>query len=229
MDINLTDKQRLQFRRNNYSFWEYQPLDGGTDETPKFFNRPNQTNSLNHVWTISPTMVNEVLATVSLDDVYIPVDHGELPAIAPPSGINYPYIFPQGKLIPTRIPTVNMTSFCTPERRTVSVALGRPDLHLSDSFTWIKGSHTLKFGVLLREVGRERQRRNQRQRLPHLHQQPERPVHLHRHPLRAAHHRRRDRQCRAGPVRHLLANSASAPTRSSAAACTKPSRRIPGR
>ena len=42
--------------------------------TPKFFNRPNQTNSLNYVWTISPTKVNEVLATVSLDDVYIPVD-----------------------------------------------------------------------------------------------------------------------------------------------------------
>ena len=53
MDINLTDKQRLQFRRMNYAFWEYQPLDGGTDETPKFFNRPNQTNSLSHVWTIS--------------------------------------------------------------------------------------------------------------------------------------------------------------------------------
>ena len=28
---------------------------------------------------------------------------------APRSGINYPYIFPQGKLIPTRIPTANIT------------------------------------------------------------------------------------------------------------------------
>ena len=63
----------------NFAFWEYQPLDGGTPYTPKYFNRPNQTNSLNYVWTISPTKVNEVLATVSLDDVYIPVDHGPLP------------------------------------------------------------------------------------------------------------------------------------------------------
>ena len=27
-DMNLTDKQRVQFRRMNYAFWEYQPLDG---------------------------------------------------------------------------------------------------------------------------------------------------------------------------------------------------------
>lgn len=72
--MNLTDTQRIQFRRMNYAFNEYQPLDGGTPFTPKYFNRPNQTNSVNYVWTISPTMVNEFLATVSLDDVYIPVD-----------------------------------------------------------------------------------------------------------------------------------------------------------
>src|SRR5262245_29636155 len=59
LDSNLTSKQRITFRRQYYSYLEYQPLDGNTDRTPKFFDRPNQTNSLNHVWTISPTMVNE--------------------------------------------------------------------------------------------------------------------------------------------------------------------------
>jgi hypothetical protein len=98
VDMNLSDSQRLQFRRNNFAFNEYQPLDGGTNETPKFFNRPNQTNSLSHVWTLSPTMVNEALATVSLDDVYIPVDEAHF-LDRTKVGINYPYIFPQGKLI----------------------------------------------------------------------------------------------------------------------------------
>ncbi|HVW85927.1 MAG TPA: carboxypeptidase regulatory-like domain-containing protein, partial [Bryobacteraceae bacterium] len=107
VDINITDNQRLQFRRNNYTFFEYQPLDGTPTETPKFFNRPNQTNSLDHVWTISPTLVNEVLATVSLDDVYIPVDTAHF-FDRTTAGINYPYIFPNGKLIPTRIPTANI-------------------------------------------------------------------------------------------------------------------------
>ena len=43
----------------NYTFWEYQPLDGTPGETPKYFDRPNQTNSLDHVWTVSSDEVNE--------------------------------------------------------------------------------------------------------------------------------------------------------------------------
>ena len=67
-------------------------------------------------------MVNEVLATVSLDDVYIPVDRRNF-LDRTTVGINYPYIFPQGKLIPTRIPTVNHDELLRSERRTLSVAL----------------------------------------------------------------------------------------------------------
>ena len=127
VDMNLTDTQRLQFRRMNYAFWEYQPLDGSLGITPKFFNRPNQTNSLSYVYTISPTMVSEALATVSLDDVYIPVDTPNY-FDRTKAGINYPYIFPQGKLIPTRIPTVNMNELRVAERRPLPFALRRPDL-----------------------------------------------------------------------------------------------------
>src|SRR5262249_59027064 len=98
-DFNFTEKQRVTFRRQNYHYEEYQPLDGNTDRTPKFFIRPNQTNALNYVWTISPTMVNEALATVSLDNVYIPVDTANF-FDRTKAGLSYPYIFPDGKLIP---------------------------------------------------------------------------------------------------------------------------------
>ena len=74
VDVNINDKQRVRFRLTNYTYLEYQPLDGNTDRTPKFFNRPNKTGSLNHVWTISPNKVNEVLVTASEDVVKIPVD-----------------------------------------------------------------------------------------------------------------------------------------------------------
>jgi hypothetical protein len=152
VDMNLTEKQRLQFRRMNYAFWEYQPLDGGTNETPKYFNRPNQTNSLNHVWTISPSKVNEFLATVSLDDVYIPVDQAHfLDRTA--VGINYPYIFPQGKLIPTRIPSVNMTGVSGLSGGPYPSHSAGPIYVVSDSFTWVRGSHTLKFGLLYEKSG----------------------------------------------------------------------------
>jgi len=46
VDVNVNDKQRLRFRLTNYTYLEYQPLDGNTDRTPKFFNRPNKTGSL---------------------------------------------------------------------------------------------------------------------------------------------------------------------------------------
>ncbi len=152
VDMNVTDTQRLQFRRMNYSFWEYQPLDGGLGITPKFFNRPNQTNSLNYVWTISPTMVSETLATASLDDVYIPVDTANY-FDRTKAGINYPYIFPQGKLIPTRIPTVNMNNFASLNGGPYPSHSSGPIYNISEKLTWIKGSHTLKFGYLYEKSG----------------------------------------------------------------------------
>ncbi len=151
-DFNITTGQRIQFRRMNYAFWEYQPLDGGTNETPKYFNRPNQTNSLSHVWTLSPNKVNEVLATVSIDDVYIPVDAQHF-LDRTTVGLNYPYIFPQGKLIPTRIPTVNMTNMSGLSGGPYPSHSAGPIYTISDSFTWIKGSHTMKFGFLFERSG----------------------------------------------------------------------------
>jgi predicted heme/steroid binding protein len=151
-DMNLTDKQRLSFRRTNFEFNEYQPLDGGTNETPKFFNRPNQTNSLHYIWTISPTIVNEALATVSLDDVYIPIDTPHF-LDRTTVGINYPYILPQGKLLNTRIPTIIMAPFSTVNGGPYPSHSSGPIYDASDSVTWIKGNHTIKFGALYERSG----------------------------------------------------------------------------
>ncbi len=147
VDINLTEKQRLRLRRVYFSFWEYQPLDGGTNETPKFFDRPNQTNSIDYVWTISPTKVNEVLLTASKDNVHIPVDQPRF-LDRTTVGLNYSYIFPQGKLIPTRIPTVNMDHMSGLSGGPYPSHSAGPIIDFSDSFTWIKGNHTLKVGGL---------------------------------------------------------------------------------
>src|SRR6266480_2804565 len=147
VDINLTEKQRLRLRRVYFSFWEYQPLDGGTNETPKYFDRPNQTNSINYIWTISPTKVNEVLMTASKDNVHIPVDQAHF-LDRTTVGLNYSYIFPQGKLIPTRIPTVNMDHMSGLSGGPYPSHSAGPIIDLSDSLTWIKGNHTLKFGGL---------------------------------------------------------------------------------
>jgi hypothetical protein len=147
VDINLTENQRLRLRRVYFTFWEYQPLDGGTNETPKFFNRPNQTNSIDYVWTISPTKVNEVLLTASKDNVHIPVDQAHF-LDRTTVGLNYPYIFPTGKEIQNRIPSVNMSAFSGLSGGPYPSHSAGPIINMSDSFTWIKGNHTFKFGGL---------------------------------------------------------------------------------
>lgn len=161
VDLNLTSKQRLQFRRVYFTFWEYQPLDGNTNETPKYFNRPNQTNSIDHVWTLSANKVNEALFTFSLDQVYIPIDAAHFldrtkGAAQGPGlfGLNYPYIFPASeKLLPTRIPSVNMTNFSTLNGGPYPSHSTGPIFDISDSFTWIRGNHTFKFGGLYEHSG----------------------------------------------------------------------------
>ncbi|MFL6438974.1 MAG: carboxypeptidase regulatory-like domain-containing protein [Terriglobales bacterium] len=161
VDFNVTSSQRLSFRRQHYAYLEYQPLDGNTDRTPKFFDRPNQTNSLNHVWNISPTKVNELLITASLDVVRIPVDTAHFfdrtkacSGSTVPCAFNYPYIFNDGtKLIPNRIPTVNMTSFSQLSGGPYPSHSSGPIYDLSDSFTWVRGTHTFKFGGLFERAG----------------------------------------------------------------------------
>ena len=152
LDFNLTDKQQVRFRRVYFSFWEYQPLDGGTNETPKFFDRPNQTNSLNYVWSVSPTKVNELLVSASVDVVRIPVDKAHF-LDRNTVGINYPYIFPTDKEVPTRIPTVNMSNFSGLSGGPYPSHSSGPIYDISDSFTWVKGNHTFKVGGLLEHSG----------------------------------------------------------------------------
>ena len=161
IDINMTENQRLRFRHLYYSFWEYQPLDGNTNETPKYFDRPNQTYSIDHVWTISPTRVNEILLTYAQDVVHIPVN---APAFLDRTkgvvqgtgyfGLNYPYIFPVSeKLLPNRIPTINMSNFSQINGGPYPSHSAGPISDLSESFSWIKGNHTFKFGGLVEHSG----------------------------------------------------------------------------
>jgi len=80
-----------------------------------------------------------------LDNVYIPVDLANFYNRAN-AGINYPYIFPGGKTVPTRIPTINLAGFSTLNGGPYPSHSSGPIYTVSDTLTWIKGNHTLKFG-----------------------------------------------------------------------------------
>ncbi|MGH9430199.1 MAG: carboxypeptidase regulatory-like domain-containing protein, partial [Terriglobia bacterium] len=148
VDVNLSPNQRLRYRGEYYTFFEYQPLDGGSGETPKYFNRPNFTNSLDDTWVISPTKVNEVLLSLSHDRVLIPVNAAGF-VDRTTRGINFPYIYPASeKEIPTRIPSVNMSEFSGLSGGPYPSHSAGPILDASDNFSWVKGNHTMKFGFL---------------------------------------------------------------------------------
>ncbi|HEY7351816.1 MAG TPA: carboxypeptidase regulatory-like domain-containing protein [Terriglobales bacterium] len=162
VDVNLSEQHHLRFRAVNFAYLEYQPLDGNTDRTPKFFNRPNKTGSVDYVWTISPTKVNEVLVTASQDVVRIPIDTAHFfdrsqacAGSTVPCSLNYPYIFPDGKLVPTRIPTVNMSPFSSLSGGPYPSHSSGPIYTMSDSFTWVKRNHTFKFGFYFERSGED--------------------------------------------------------------------------
>jgi TonB dependent receptor-like, beta-barrel len=98
-------------------------------------------------------MVNEALATVSLDDVYIPLDLSKGLYNRTLYGIDYPYIFPNGKEVPTRIPTIKITNFDDLNGGPYPSHSSGPIYDFSDNLTKVWGNHTLKFGLLYERSG----------------------------------------------------------------------------
>ncbi len=149
IDIMLNDKNRLSARRSDLSYYEFLPFDQGSGLTPRYFHRPNQTNTVSLTSTLTPSVINEARISLSIDDVYIPVDTSapglNREDLADP--ITFPYILPNGKDIPNKIPTVSVPNF-------YGLAGGPYPSHSSgtiwtagDNLTKVWGNHTLKFGI----------------------------------------------------------------------------------
>ena len=84
--------------------------------------------------------------------MYIPVDAAHF-FDRTSVGINYPYIFPTGKLIQNRIPTANITGLTGLTGNPYPSHSTGPIYTFTDSVTWVKGKHTLKFGFYWERSG----------------------------------------------------------------------------
>ncbi|MDZ7638430.1 MAG: carboxypeptidase regulatory-like domain-containing protein [Bryobacterales bacterium] len=105
-DFVPTENKFFKFRWQNYEFADFQPFFGNYGVVKRTFERPNDTASLGFTWTVNPTTINETLVTASADRVIIDYDRQSSQLDRGVFGINYPYLFPDGKEIPTKIPTV---------------------------------------------------------------------------------------------------------------------------
>jgi hypothetical protein len=148
-DIAMDEKDRISGRRTDASYFEYQPFDQGSGETGKFFNRPNQTNAVSWTRTISPTLINEARATLSLDDVYIPVNTQLAGFNRSQFGINFPFLF-AGKDIAGKIPTVSgLGSFYGLSGGPYPSHSSGPIWTFTDTVTKVWNNHTFKAGFYM--------------------------------------------------------------------------------
>ncbi len=152
-DILPTEKDRIQFRRTALAYYELDPFDQNLGITPKAFNRPNQAGSVTWLRTLSPTLINEARVTVSLDDVYIPVITSAPGFNRQQFGFNYPYLLPNGKDLPNKIPTANIPNVTSLSGGPYPSHSTGPIYTLNDTVTKVWDNHTVKVGFYLERSG----------------------------------------------------------------------------
>jgi hypothetical protein len=143
----------FRFRHSNYNFTRLDAFRGGFDRAVTDWNRPNKTASINYVWAISPTMMNEALVTASVDRVYIGVQREGERFARSNYGINYPYVFPDRKEIFDKIPTVTMDNFQELDGGPYPAFSAGPIYTFSDNMSKVSGNHTLKWGFYYERSG----------------------------------------------------------------------------
>jgi len=153
-DYLPAEKHYIRLRIQDYHYDQYIPFPSSNlGVVAQSFVRPNTTSSLNYVWTVSPTVINEFLATASVDRVRIGVDQNRTTFDRTKYGINYPYVFPVGKEIQNKIPTITLQNFQEVNGLPYPSSSAGPIYDLSDNFTKIWGNHTLKGGFLWERAG----------------------------------------------------------------------------
>lgn len=153
IDVVPTEKHTVRFRLQRYEWTAVDAFRTGFDRAVTDWSRPNRTASLNHIWTVSPTMINEALITASVDRVYIGVDRTGERYARSKYGINYPYVFPERKEIFDKIPTINISNFGTLDGGPYPASSTGPIYQIGNNLTKISGNHTWKFGVLFERLG----------------------------------------------------------------------------
>jgi len=110
-------------------------------------------NSLAWTHTFSPTLLNEARFTLSVDDVYIPVITTAPGFNRQQFGIDYPCIFPQGKDIPTKVPSITVSNFYAFTAGPYPSHSSGPIYTATDTLTKVWGKHQFKFGFLFERSG----------------------------------------------------------------------------
>jgi hypothetical protein len=155
LDIIPTEKDYIRFRLTHFYYYENNPFSAAYDLVPRIFNRPNQTVSLDWVHTFTPSTINEVLITAAHGADRLSIDTSTGLYDRTKYGINYPFLFPNGKDLPNKIPTVQFDSsaITTMDGSAYPSHSQGEVFDYADTFTHIIGNHTLRGGALYERAG----------------------------------------------------------------------------
>lgn len=160
VDFHATDSQSLYFRYLHDDlnlidgFGTFVPA-GSLPTTPTNRIRPGYGYQGGYLWTISAHMINEAKFNVSWNRQRIPPtgntwENGTY-------GFNIPLPFPNAGRFPNGIPHVTFSGIGSANPTAGPAQFTGPffsllapitDISPSDNFTWLVGSHTLKFGAM---------------------------------------------------------------------------------
>jgi hypothetical protein len=152
VDYYPTENHQFRFRVQLYHGVFPDAFRGGTDRAPATLDRPNQTATINWVWTLSPTWIAETVVAGSRDQVFISVQTEGDRFRRSTYGINYPYIF-QEKEILDKIPTVAWPDFNGLDGGPYPAQSTGPIYQINQNWTNIRGNHTIKFGGYFERAG----------------------------------------------------------------------------
>jgi hypothetical protein len=148
------EAHHLRFSLLNYNYDDYEPHFGNFNTNPRIFNRPNQVGVFHYSWTVSPSMVNEFIASAAADHVDIGIDTSSGRFDRTRYGINYPYLYSAAtKSIPNKIPTIQLNNFGTLDGGPYPSRSGGIVYDVGDNLTKVIGGHTLKVGGLYEYSG----------------------------------------------------------------------------
>ena len=153
VDYNPTSSQFFRFRGSIYKYNVANAFAGGFDFAPTALDRPNESATLGHTWTLSPTMINDFLVAASSDHVTIAVQNNGGRYLRSRTGINYPYLFPEPKEIQDKVATVAIPNLGGIDGGPYPARSAGPIYQISDNLTKVSGNHTFKFGALFERSG----------------------------------------------------------------------------
>ena len=157
VDYILSSAHRISFRGTHVPWTFNEPFqDSSLGRFQALWSRPNRTAALSLTSTITPTFLNEFNFSVNSDGKGDIAYNSACGAACERStyGINYPFVFPNGKEFPGKLPTIQIDPFYSLNNSSAYPGYWSGFVYAwSNNTTKILGNHTIKFGIFIERSG----------------------------------------------------------------------------